>query len=260
MRKDHHLAPNRQFMIVSALRLLAHAKTVFVGVGLPGEIAYSAKQIEDQKKTALIFESGCIDASPSVPPRSVADPEVVSTSLTVTPVAEIFNYWVAPGWIDVAIVGAAQIDRQGNINSTVIGEYSTPQVRLPGAGGAPTIANFSKETIVVATHDHRTMVEEVDFVTTPGAFHKSRQEAPHKMTPAAIITDCGILRPNQELGEYELTEIYPEFQVNEVKAKTGWELKVSDQLRTTSRLSDDESEALEKLATALAERDRSIRT
>jgi glutaconate CoA-transferase subunit B len=145
----------------------------------------------------------------------------------------MFNYWIQPGRIDVAFLGAAQVDRRGGLNSTVIGDYTAPTTRLPGAGGAPEIATGCDRVMVVAPHSRRTFVDTLDFLTTVAA-------------PEAVITDLGVLEPDAT-GELTLTQIHPGVTVDQVRAATGWELRVAEALRTTEPPTDEELSALREL-------------
>jgi glutaconate CoA-transferase subunit B len=182
----------------------------------------------------LVYESGTIGAKPRRIPLSIGDGELAETADAVVAVPEMFNYWIGPGRIDVAFLGAAQVDRLGNLNSTVIGDYDHPRTRLPGAGGAPEIALGCPEVIVVAPHDTRTFVAELDFLTTVAA-------------PSAVITDLGVLEPDPESKELTLTRLHPGATVDAVRGATGWDLAVADAPTTTEEPSAEELGALREL-------------
>ena len=186
----------------------------------------------------LIYESGTIGTKPKVLPLSIGDGELAETADAVVSLPEIFNYWLQPGRIDVGFLGAAQIDRFGNINTTVIGEYSSPTVRLPGAGGAQEIAAACPTVIVTLRHDRRAMVESLDFVTS---------RANGRL--AAVITDLGILEPGDD-GELVLTSVHPGVKVDDVHDETGWELRVAPDLGITESPTDAELAGLRGLKTA----------
>jgi glutaconate CoA-transferase, subunit B len=158
-------------------------------------------------------------------------------------VPEVFNYWLQPGRIDVGFLGAAQIDRYGNINTTVLGPYERPRVRLPGSGGAPEIAIHAKRTLVVARLERRIFPEAVDFVTSPGhrTHGRSRRELGMPGAgPTRVITDRGILDADLELdGELVLTAVYPGVTVEEVRANVGWELRIREPLSDVEMPSED---------------------
>jgi glutaconate CoA-transferase subunit B len=183
----------------------------------------------------LVYESGAIGAKPTRVPLSIGDGELAATADAVVSVPEMFNYWIQPGRIDVAFLGAAQIDRYANLNSTVIGDYDHPKVRLPGAGGAPEIAIGCREVMVIAPHDKRTFVRELDFKTTTGE------------RTTAVITDLGVLEPDPDTRELVLTHVHDEITASEVWDRTGWDLRVSDTLTRTEPPSDEELSALREL-------------
>jgi glutaconate CoA-transferase subunit B len=221
-----------EIQTIVAARLLADARSVFIGVGRPSTAAILAREIVNPD-LVLVYESGTIGAKPRKIPLSIGDGELAATADFVVSVPEMFNYWIQPGRIDVAFLGAAQVDRHGSLNSTVIGDYDRPRTRLPGAGGAPEIATGCDRVMVVAPHNTRTFVEQLDFLTTRAA-------------PVAVITDLGVLEPD-DAGELTLTQIHPEVTVAQVRESTGWALKVADALRTTDAPTDEELAALRAL-------------
>jgi len=234
---------------IVAARRLRDAKTVFIGVGRPSTAAILARMVHNPE-LILVYESGTIGAKPFHIPLSIGDGELAQTADSVVSVPEMFNYWIGPGRIDVAFLGAAQIDRYANLNSTVIGEYEHPKTRLPGAGGAPEIAASCGEVIVIAPHAKRTFVEKLDFVTTVGNGDGpgSRERLGFRgRGPSAVITDLGVLEPEPGTCELMLTEIHPGVEVDKVRGETGWELKVADELKTTEPPTDEELSALREL-------------
>jgi len=234
---------------IVAARRLRDAKTVFIGVGRPSTAAILARMVHNHE-LILVYESGTIGAKPFHIPLSIGDGELAQTADSVVSVPEMFNYWIGPGRIDVAFLGAAQIDRYANLNSTVIGEYEHPKTRLPGAGGAPEIAASCGEVIVIAPHAKRTFVEKLDFVTTVGNGDGpgSRERLGFRgRGPSAVITDLGVLEPEPGTCELMLTEIHPGVEVDKVRGETGWELKVADELKTTEPPTDEELSALREL-------------
>jgi glutaconate CoA-transferase subunit B len=219
---------------IVAARHLADAESVFIGVGRPSTAAILARAIINPD-LVLVYESGTIGAKPTRIPLSIGDGELAATADFVVSVPEMFNYWIQPGRVDVAFLGAAQVDPRGALNSTVIGDYDAPRTRLPGAGGAPEIARGCRRVMVVAPHSTRTFVERLDFVTTPTA-------------PVAVITDLGVLEPSDALGgELVLTRIHPGVTVDEAREATGWPLRVADDLQETEAPSDEELAALKDL-------------
>jgi len=247
------------YMILAAARLIRSGECAFVGVGLPGSVAFLARELNEEQST-LFYESGCIDSSPSFPPLSVADAELAETALVIVPTHEIFNYWVQAGRIDVGVLGAAQIDKFGNINTTVIGDYRKPNVRLPGAGGATTIAGFAKRTLAVIAHSNRAFVERVDFITTPGVCDRDGGQSRRSMGVMgagvnAIITDMGVLEPNAQMTEFELVQTHPGITTDDVRHATGWDLVVGSGARVTPNATSSEIEKLHHLNRALRYRD-----
>lgn len=168
-------------------------------------------------------------------------------------VPEIFNYLLQPGRIDIGFLGAAQIDRFANLNSTVIGDYKSPKVRLPGAGGAPEIASACKEVIIMLRQSKKSFVADIPFVTTVGfgSGGKARESLGLKGAgPSAVITDLGILEPDPTTKELTLTFIHPNVELEQIKESTGWEIKISDFLRMTEPPSDEELKAIRSLKSA----------
>jgi glutaconate CoA-transferase, subunit B len=234
---------------IVAARRLRETKTVFIGVGRPSTAAILARIVHNPE-LVLVYESGTIGAKPFHIPLSIGDGELAETADAIVSVPEMFNYWIGPGRIDVAFLGAAQIDRHANLNSTVIGDYDHPKTRLPGAGGAPEIAASCGEVIVIAPHAKRTFVEKLDFVTTVG--HGDGPGARERLGfrgrgPTAIITDLGVLEPDAQTCELVLTQIHPEVEVNKVREETGWDLEVADDLKTTDPPTEEELSALREL-------------
>jgi glutaconate CoA-transferase subunit B len=222
-----------EIMTVTAARALHDGMTCFVGIGLPSEAANLARATH-ARNLVLIYESGTIGAKPGSLPLSIGDGILAETADAVVSVPEIFNYWLQPGRIDIGFLGAAQIDRFGNINTTVIGaDYAEPKVRLPGAGGAPEIAASCRKVIVIVRQTRRTFVERVDFVTSVGFGDGpgSRQRLGLAGAgPQQIITDLGVLEPDPVTCELVLTGVYPGVTAADVRGRTGWDLQVSADL------------------------------
>ncbi|HVW45627.1 MAG TPA: CoA-transferase [Solirubrobacterales bacterium] len=222
-----------EIQTIAAARLLRDARSVFIGVGRPSTAAILARELYNPD-LVLVYESGTIGAKPRRIPLSIGDGELAETAEAVVSVPEMFNYWIGPGRIQVAFLGAAQVDRLGNLNSTVIGDYEKPKTRLPGAGGAPEIALGCPEVVVVAPHDRRTFVERLDFLTTVAA-------------PRAVITDLGLLEPDPETGELTLTRLHPGATVEQAREATGWDLAVVDDPGRTEDPTAAELTALREL-------------
>ncbi len=232
-----------------AARLLREARSVFIGVGRPSTAAILARMLYNPE-LVLVYESGTIGAKPYRIPLSIGDGELAETAEAVVSVPEMFNYWIGPGRIDVAFLGAAQVDRYANLNSTVIGDYDHPKTRLPGAGGAPEIAAGCGEVVVVAPHSTRTFVPRLDFRTTVGFGDGpgDRERLGFRgRGPTAVITDLGVLEPDPETKELTLTRLHPGVELDAVHEATGWDLAVAAEPDRTEEPDADELEALREL-------------
>jgi glutaconate CoA-transferase, subunit B len=225
-----------EMMTVAAARALAGRTSCFVGIGLPSTAANLARRLH-APDLVLVYESGTIGSRPRTLPLSIGDGELAETADAVVSVPEVFNYWLQPGRIEVGFLGAAQLDRYGNINTTVLGaDYRHPKVRLPGAGGAPEIAASCREVVVMVRHGRRAFVERVDFVTSvgygdgPGA--RERLGLPGR-GPVLVVTDLGVLEPDRATCELTLTRLHPGVTADEVHAATGWDLAVADAVTQT---------------------------
>ena len=234
---------------VVAARRLRQATSVFIGVGRPSTAAILARMVHNPE-LVLVYESGTIGAKPFHIPLSIGDGELAETADTVVSVPEMFNYWIGPGRVQVAFLGAAQVDRFGNLNSTVIGDYRHPRTRLPGAGGAPEIAACCQEVVIIAPHSPRTFVDRLDFRTTVGYGDGpgDRRRLGFKgRGPTGVVTDLGVLEPDPDSAELTLTQIHPGVEVEQVLQATGWELSVVDQPAVTPPPTDAELSALREL-------------
>lgn len=223
-----------EMMTVAAARQLADGEVCFVGIGLPSTASNLARRLH-APHLVLVYESGTIGAKPRHLPLSIGDGELAETADAVVPVPEVFNYWLQAGRVDVGFLGAAQLDRHGNINTTVIGQYGQPTVRLPGAGGAPEIAASARRAIVVVRQSTRTFVERLSFQTSHG----------DRVT--TVITDLGVLGRDPADGELVLTHVHPGTTVDVAREATGWLLRVSDDVATTDPPSSDELTVLRDL-------------
>ena len=238
-----------EVMTVAASRLLRNGTVCFVGIGLPSTAANLAR-LTHAPEVVLIYESGPIGAKPHVLPLSIGDGDLAQTADTVVSTPEIFRYWLQGGRIDVGFLGAAQIDRFANINTTVIGSYEEPKTRLPGAGGAPEIASQAKEVFIVLKHSPKAFVNKLSFVTSAGYLDggDARERAGISgKGPTAVITDLGVLTPDPISRELTLTSIHPGIDIGQVQNATGWELKVSPDLITTAAPAAHELAALRDL-------------
>ncbi|HUJ91675.1 MAG TPA: CoA-transferase [Gaiellaceae bacterium] len=223
-----------EMMAVEAARRLGDSTVCFVGIGLPSLAANLARRTHAPGCT-LIYESGTIGAKPVRLPLSIGDGELAETADAVVSVPEMFAYWLQGGRIDVGFLGAAQIDRHGNLNSTVIGDYDHPAVRLPGGGGAPEIALGVRDVFVMLRQTPRAFVETLDFTTSLGD------------NVRVVVTDLGILEPQDD--ELTLVAVHPGTSVEEARAATGWDLRVAAEIRETVPPTDEELAALRALET-----------
>ncbi|HET7487494.1 MAG TPA: CoA-transferase [Acidimicrobiales bacterium] len=244
-----------EMMTVAAARALAGVRTVFVGIGLPSTAANLARRTHSPD-LVLVYESGCIGAKPRRLPLSIGDSGLAETADSVVSVPEIFAYWLQAGRIQVGFLGAAELDRLANINTTVIGDYDHPKVRLPGAGGAPEIAAACGEVFVVVRQSRRTFVDRVGFRTSvgfgDGPGDRKRLRLPGR-GPTLVVTDLGLLRPDPDTCELTLVSLHPGVTVEQARNATGWELRVAAGLTETPPPSDEELDALRALqATAPA--------
>ncbi len=245
-----------EIMTVTAARRLRNGVVCFVGIGLPSEAANLAR-LTHSPDVVLIYESGTIGTRPNVLPLSIGDDELARTSRAVVGSTEIFAYWLQAGRIDVGFLSAAQIDRYGNLNTTVVGSYDQPAVRLPGAGGAPEIATAAGEVFVMLRHSRRAFVETLDFVTSVGHGVDGRgRRARWGKGPTVVITDLGILQPHAESNELTLVALHPGIEVAKVVAETGWPLRINPALQVTEPPSTDELQMLRDLKRRTAETHR----
>jgi glutaconate CoA-transferase subunit B len=221
-----------EMMAVEAARRVQDGTVCFVGIGLPS-LAANLARATHAPGCVLIYESGTIGAKPRRLPLSIGDGELAETADTVVSVPEMFGYWLQGGRIDVGFLGAAQIDRHGNLNSTVIGPYETPKVRLPGAGGAPEIATSVREVFVMLRQTTRAFVERLDFLSSLGD------------RVGVVVTDLGLLEPRD--GELMLTHLHPGVTADQARDATGWPLRIADRLAETEPPSDDELTTLREL-------------
>lgn len=242
-----------ELMSIAAARALSDVRTCFVGIGLPSTAANLARRVHNPG-LVLVYESGTLGARPDRLPLSIGDGILAETAQSVVSVPEIFNYWLQPGRIDVGFLGAAQIDRYANINTTVIGpDYRRPRVRLPGAGGAPEIAACCGEVLVVVRQSKRTFVEQVDFITSLGYGTGPGDRESLGLRgkgPVRVITDLGVLEPDPATRELTLTSVHPGVDVDAVRAAVGWDLAVAAGLGTTPDPTAEELKELRELERA----------
>src|SRR3954454_1102342 len=235
MSKQNAGPTAEETMTIVAAREVRDRQILLVGVGPPNAAANLARRLH-APDAVLIYESGAIEAKPVRLPLSIGDDDLAETAAEIVSVPEMFNYWVGAGRIDVGFLGAAQIDRFCNINTTVIGSYEHPKVRLPGAGGAPEIAAASREVIVLLRQSKRSFVDKLDFTTSIG--HGSGPGDRERLGftgagPTVVITDLGIITPSPEDGDLELVAVHPVLDVDQRREATGWPLRLREPLETT---------------------------
>jgi glutaconate CoA-transferase subunit B len=240
---------SNEMMVVSASRFLKNGAIVFIGIGLPSLAANLARRLH-APDISMIYESGTLDTKPDRPPLSIGDDELSRKALSVVSVPEMFRYWLQGGVIETGFLGAAQIDKYGNLNTTVIGDYHDPKVRLPGAGGAPEIAGFCNHTIIMLKQSQRSFVKKLDFITTVGYGTGGNNISELGFTgngPVAVITDLGVLEPDPLTKEFVQTSLHPGVSAEQVKEATGWELKLSREMKTSPIPTEKELEILREL-------------
>jgi glutaconate CoA-transferase, subunit B len=240
---------SQEIMTVSAARMLRNGAICFVGIGLPSTAANLARLLH-APDAVLIYESGPIGAKPVVLPLSIGDGSLAETADTVVSTPEIFRYWLQGGRVDVGFLGAAQLDRFANINTTVIGDYRRPKARLPGAGGAPEINTSAKEVLVIVKQSRRSFVEKLDFITSAGFLtgDDARERAGISgKGPVAVITDLCILRPDSKTRELMVVSVHPGISRAQIRANTGWDVRFSDDCVSTEAPNAEELKTLRDL-------------
>ncbi|MGH6895521.1 MAG: CoA-transferase subunit beta [Geminicoccaceae bacterium] len=238
-----------EMMTVAAARRLNDGAVCFVGIGLPSTAANLAR-LTHAPGVVLIYESGPIGAKPDVLPLSIGDGNLAATADTVVSTPEIFRYWLQGGRIDVGFLGAAQIDRFANINTTVIGAYDRPKVRLPGAGGASEIADLAGEVLIILRHSPRAFVERLDFLTSAGFLDGGAARERAGLTgrgPTAVITDLCILEPDPASKELTVTGIHPGVSREQIVEATAWPVRFAAAAAVTEPPAADVLEVLRDL-------------
>jgi glutaconate CoA-transferase subunit B len=223
-----------ELLTINAARLLRDGDRVFVGVGLPN-LACNLARRTHAPNLLMIYEAGVIGAQPERLPLSIGDPTLVSGALAVCSMYDIFAFYLQRGNVDVGFMGGAQIDRFGNINATVIGDYDHPKVRLPGSGGSMEIAAWANRCYLLTPHSKRRFPVKLDFRTSAGFLSGRAERLAMKLRGGgmlAVVTDLGIMEPDEN-GELVLTALHPGATAEQARENTGWELKVAEQLRTT---------------------------
>src|SRR5574338_393355 len=230
-----------ELMTINAARLLRDGDVVFVGVGQPNLACNLAKRTH-APNLVMIYEAGVIGAEPARLPLSIGDPTLVSGALSVVSMYDIFANYLQRGNVDVGFMGGAQIDRYGNINATVIGDYAHPKVRLPGSGGSQEIAGWANRCFIMTPHQKRRFPEKVDFQTSAGFCYGPRNRADAGVRgggPRLVVTNLGIMEPD-ESGELILTALHPGATFEDVRANTGWPVRAAAELRLTEPPSAEE--------------------
>jgi glutaconate CoA-transferase, subunit B len=238
-----------EVMTIAAARALSNDDVCFVGIGAPST-ACNLARLTYAPDITLIYESGTIATRPDVLPLSIGDPELSETALTTVSVPEMFAYWLQGGRISVGFLGGAQIDRFGNINSTVIGDYQRPMVRLPGAGGAPEIASACGRIFVIMSQSPRSFVPEVDFITSFG-YGKGGDERQRLGLSTAgtslVFTNLCVMRPHPETKELEVISIHPGVTTEQITKATGWKVRFAEDVEQTPPPSERELATLRDL-------------
>jgi len=260
MTVDSLEATRDELMTVVASRMLRDGDVVFVGIGAPSTAANLAR-LSHAPGLVLVYESGTLQTEPDILPLSIGDPELCQTALATVSVPEMFAYWLQGGRITKGFLGGAQVDRYANINSTVIGDYHDPKVRLPGAGGAPEIASHCQETLIIASHSKRMFVDRVDFMTSIGFGRGPGDRERAGVTtkgPILVITDLCLMAPDPKTCELVVTSLHSGVTRDEVRDNTGWDVRFVDDLATTDEPTAAELRILRDLrarsAAAWAER------
>lgn len=238
-----------ELMVIVAARMLKDGDSVLVGVGIPNLAANLAKKLH-APNLLMVYESGAVGSNPSRMPLSIGDPCLVTGAKSVCSMYEQFAYYLQGGRIDVGFLGGAQIDKYGNINSTVIGDYESPKVRLPGSGGACDIASNVKKIIVITPHEKRRFVEKVDFLTSPGFIDGKERWKELKLQgggPYAVITNLCTFKFDEVTGEMTVVSLHEGVTIEQVQENTPWEVKVADKLETTKSPTEVEVSALRSL-------------
>lgn len=230
-----HEFSSSEIMVTRAAKELKNREVIFVGIGLPNLACNLARRLQAPELT-LIYESGAVGAVPTRLPISIGDPCLVTDSISVCSMVEVFYYYLQGGLIDVGFLGGAQVDRFGNINSTVIGDYEHPKVRLPGSGGACEISIHAKKIIIILKQNKKTFPQKIDFVTSPGFINSENPRKKYGIPgkgPILVITDLGVYSFTRDTHEMILTEMHPGVSLEIIRENLSWDIKVSDSFKTT---------------------------
>jgi glutaconate CoA-transferase subunit B len=238
-----------EMMTVAAARALTNDDICFVGIGLPSA-ACNLARLTHAPGLRLVYESGTLETRPTILPLSIGDGELCETALTTVSVPEMFQYWLQGGRITVGFLGGAQVDRFGNLNSTVIGGYDQPRVRLPGSGGATEIATSCQRIYIVMRQSPRSFVSALDFQTSLGHGPTGRERRALGIEtegPALIVTDLCTMRPDPETKEFEVVTLHPGVAQERVRENTGWAVRFASRVEETPAPTDEELAVLRDL-------------
>ena len=238
-----------EMMTVAAARALKNDDVCFVGIGAPSA-ACNLARLTHAPDIVLIYESGTIETKPNILPLSIGDGELCETALFTVSVPEMFRYWLQGGRVTTGFLGGAQIDRFANLNTTVVGPYDKPSVRLPGGGGAPEIATNCGRIFITMSHSKRAFVEKLDFVTSLG--HGKGGDDRQKLGvttdgPTKVITDLCVLEPDPVTKELTVASLHPGVTREQVVSATGWKIKFADKVGETPPPTDKELKVLREL-------------
>ena len=238
-----------ELMTIAAARLLTNEHVCFVGIGLPSA-ACNLARLTHAPRLRLIYESGTVGTRPNVLPLSIGDGELCETADFTVPVPEMFRYWLGGGRITTGFLGGAQIDRFANLNTTVVGAYDKPKVRLPGGGGAPEIASSCGEIFIIMAQSKRSFADKLDFITSmghgEGGDHRARLGLKTK-GPTRLITDLGIFEPDPQTREMTVTSIHPGVTREEIQDNTGWPVRYAANVAETPPPTAEELTVLREL-------------
>ncbi|AZL60049.1 CoA-transferase subunit beta [Tabrizicola piscis] len=238
-----------EMMTVAAARALSSRDVCFVGIGAPSA-ACNLARLTHAPDITLIYESGTIGTAPQVLPLSIGDGELCDTAVTTVPVPEMFRYWLQGGRITVGFLGAAQLDRFGNINTTVVGDYNAPKVRLPGGGGAPEIASSSQQIFITMKQSKRSFVPKIDFFTSFGHGNGGSHRQDLGITtagPSLLVTDMAVWRPDPVTKEFTVISLHPGVTLQDMADTVGWTIRYSDAMTETPAPTAEELEVLRAL-------------
>ena len=238
-----------EMMTIAAARALKNDDVCFVGIGLPSA-ACNLARLTHAPKLVLVYESGTIETKPNVLPLSIGDGELCETALTTVPVPEMFRYWLQGGRMTVGFLGGAQVDKYGNLNSTVIGPYEKPKVRLPGSGGASEIATSCGKIYIIMQHNKRAFTDKIDFLTSlgHGRTGQERRELGIETEGAALlVTDLCVMKPEPNTNEFVVVSLHPGVTTQTVRENTGWNVRFAPTVEETPAPTDAELKVLRDL-------------